>query len=67
MTEGKSTSVNSGRAPRVFISYARSDGVCVYPVKGEPDLDFNSLPHWMRSAHFYDLDYEWQKLVNDLL
>jgi NB-ARC domain/WD domain, G-beta repeat len=35
-------------------------------VKGEANLDFNSLPHWMRSAHFYDLDYEWQKLVNDL-
>jgi hypothetical protein len=46
--------------------YARQQGVCVYPVKGEPDLDFNSLPHWMRSAHFYDIDYEWQKLVNDL-
>jgi WD40 repeat protein len=46
--------------------YARQQGVCVYPVKGKPDLDFNSLPHWMRSAHFYDLDYEWQKLVNDL-
>lgn len=38
--------------------YARQQGVCVYPVKGEPDLDFASLPHWMRSAHFYDLDYE---------
>jgi len=46
--------------------YARQQGVCVYPVKGEPDLDFNSLPNWMRSAHFYDIDYEWQKLVNDL-
>ena len=46
--------------------YARQQGVCVYPVKGAPDLDFNSLPHWMRSAHFYDLDYEWQKLINDL-
>ena len=46
--------------------YARQQGVCVYPVKGVPDLDFNSLPHWMRSAHFYDLDYEWPKLVNDL-
>ena len=46
--------------------YARQQGVCVYPVKGASDLDFNSLPHWMRSAHFYDLDYEWQKLVNDL-
>src|SRR5437588_4742374 len=46
--------------------YARQQGVCVYPVKGTPDLDFNSLPHWMRSAHFYDLDHEWPKLLNDL-
>jgi len=46
--------------------YARQQGVCVYPVKGEADLDFNSLPHWMRSAHFYDLEHEWQKFVNDL-
>ncbi len=136
MTTGRNTSSNTGRAPRVFISYARSDGeqfaaqlrqrleaehiplwqdrvgmeggrdwwqqiaealdvvefmvlvmtpaamrsetvrkewryarqqgVCVYPVKGAPDLDFNGLPHWMSSAHFYDLDYEWQKLINDL-
>jgi WD40 repeat protein len=46
--------------------YARQQGVCVYPVKGVPDLDFAILPHWMRSAHFYDPDHEWQKLVNDL-
>src|SRR5260370_11551623 len=46
--------------------YARQQGVCVYPVKGVPDLDFNSLPHWMRSAHFYDLAHEWPKLLNDL-
>src|SRR6266700_1715729 len=46
--------------------YARQQGACVYPVKGVPDLDFASLPHWMRSAHFYDLDYEWPKLINDL-
>src|SRR5437588_4374673 len=46
--------------------YARQQGVCVYPVKGAPDLDFTSLPHWMRSTHFYDIDHEWQKLVNDL-
>lgn len=46
--------------------YARQQGVCVYPVKGAPDLDFTSLPHWMRSAHSYDIDYEWPKLVNDL-
>jgi hypothetical protein len=46
--------------------YARQRGVCVYPVKGVPNLDFNSLPHWMRSAHCYDLDYEWPKFLNNL-
>jgi WD40 repeat protein len=46
--------------------YARQQGVCVYPVKGVPNLDFAILPHWMRSAHFYDPDHEWQKLINDL-
>ncbi len=46
--------------------YARQQGVCVYPIKGSPDLDFESLPRWMRSAHFYDLEREWQKFVNDL-
>ena len=46
--------------------YARQQGVCVYPVKGVPDLDFTSLPHWMSTAHFNDIDYEWPKLVNDL-
>src|SRR6266496_253328 len=45
---------------------ARQKGVCVYPVKGKPEPDFNDMPHWMRSAHFYDIDHEWQKLVNDL-
>jgi hypothetical protein len=35
--------------------YARQQGVCVYPVKGIDTLDFASLPHWMRKAHFYDL------------
>ncbi|HEY6411634.1 MAG TPA: TIR domain-containing protein, partial [Ktedonobacteraceae bacterium] len=46
--------------------YARQQGVCVYPVKGISDLDFASLPQWMRSAHFYDLVHEWPKFVNDL-
>jgi WD40 repeat protein len=46
--------------------YARQRGVCIYPIKGTPDIDFNSLPRWMRDAHFYDLDHEWQKFVNDL-
>jgi WD40 repeat protein len=46
--------------------YARQQGVCVYPIKGATDLDFESLPRWMRSVHFYDLEREWQKFVNDL-
>jgi WD40 repeat protein len=46
--------------------YARQQGVCVYPVQGNPNLDFSSLPRWMRDAHFYDLDHEWTKFVNDL-
>jgi WD40 repeat protein len=46
--------------------YARQRGVCVYPVQGAADLDFETLPRWMRDVHFYDLDHEWTKLVNDL-
>jgi hypothetical protein len=45
---------------------ARQKGVCVYPVKGSFPIDFASLPRWMRDVHWYDLDYEWIKLVNDL-
>jgi WD40 repeat protein len=48
--------------------YARLQGVCVYPVKGVPDaeLDYKSVPKWMRDAHWYDLGHEWQKFINDL-
>jgi WD40 repeat protein len=48
--------------------YARQQGICVYPVKGEPDerLDFASLPQWMQKAHFFDLDHEWQTFVQHL-
>lgn len=54
--------------------YARQQGVCVYPIKGSPELDFDSFPRWMRSAHFYDIGTlesnldgpEWQKFVSDL-
>ena len=45
--------------------YARQHGVCVYPLKGS-NLDFSALPRWMRSLHFYDLDREWTKFLNDL-
>jgi hypothetical protein len=46
--------------------YARQQGMCVYSVKAAPDLDFARLPRWMRDGHFYDLDKEWTKFLNDL-
>jgi WD40 repeat protein len=46
--------------------YARQQGVCVYPIKGTPDLDFNNMPRWMRDKHFYDVAHEWKRFVNDL-
>jgi hypothetical protein len=46
--------------------YARQQGVCVYPVKAHPQIGFGGLPRWMRDIHWYDLDYEWDKFVNDL-
>src|SRR3954469_20837649 len=47
---------------------ARQRGVCVYPVNGCPDdeLDFASLPLWMRKAHFYNPQLEWPKLIAPL-
>jgi WD40 repeat protein len=48
--------------------YARQEGVCVYPVKGAPDFDlhFEDLPRWMRKAHFFDLDKEWESFLAKL-
>jgi hypothetical protein len=46
--------------------YARQHGVCVYPVTSGATLDFAALPRWMRTLHFYDLDHEWAKFLNDL-
>ena len=47
--------------------YARQQGVCVYPVQvpGLP-IDFAALPRWMRDAHFYNLDKEWETFINYL-
>jgi WD40 repeat protein len=45
---------------------ARQEGVCVYPVNATQNMKFASLPRWMRDAHFYDLDREWTKFLNDL-
>jgi len=46
--------------------YARQQGVCVYPVKADLHINYQSLPRWMRSAHFYDLKHEESKFINDL-
>jgi TIR domain len=45
--------------------YARQREVCVYPVLAG-EVDFSRLPRWMRSLHFYDVEHEWPKLLNDL-
>ncbi len=54
--------------------YARQEGVCVYIIKGSPDVDYSSLPRWMRNTHCYDLGSleegdlspEWPKFLNDV-
>lgn len=45
--------------------YARQQGVRVCPVMAVParDLDFPELPSWMRKAHFYELEREWDTFV----
>jgi len=47
---------------------ARQAAVCVYPVKGVPDdqIDYAALPRWMRKAHFFDLEKEWETFVRHL-
>ncbi len=47
---------------------ARQRGVCVYPVTAAQtgEVDYSALPNWMRKAHFYDLNAEWEKLVAHL-
>ena len=46
---------------------ARQQGVCVYPVKG-PGFDFadSRLSRWMKKAHIYDLDVQWETFVAHL-
>ena len=46
--------------------YARQGGKCVYPVKGGPGVDFDTMPSWMRKAHFFDLDKEWKSFISHL-
>ena len=46
---------------------ARQSGVCVFPVKG-PGFSFEDprLPRWMRRAHIYDLEVQWDTFVAHL-
>lgn len=46
--------------------YARQQGVCVYPVKGTPDLAFAKMPRWMSKAHFFDVEKEWPTFIAHL-
>jgi len=46
--------------------YARQQGVCVFPIQVQPDLPDNIIPRWLRSAHFYNINQEWARLINDL-
>jgi hypothetical protein len=48
--------------------HARQEGVCVLPVIAAPDLDFQSLPHWMSAVHFTDpdIDEEWTRFIRTL-
>ena len=45
---------------------ARRKGVEVMPVIGAPDLEWASMPLWMRNTHCYDLEHQATKFVNDL-
>jgi hypothetical protein len=52
--------------------YARQRGVCVYSVMGVPetDIDFVSVPRWMRDTHWYNLpgyEEQWTKLLRTTL
>jgi TIR domain/NB-ARC domain len=48
--------------------YARQQGKCVIPVIGEKGIDFDSLPGWMRRAHFVDPAEpdQWRRFVRTL-
>ena len=48
--------------------YARQQGKCVIPVIGAKGIDFDSLPGWMRRAHFVDPDEpdQWRRFVRTL-
>jgi hypothetical protein len=48
--------------------YARQQGVCVLPVQTSDDLDFDSLPRWMKTKQFANLEVteQWKLFIDDL-
>jgi WD40 repeat protein len=45
---------------------ARREGVCVFPVRVDPQSDFTALPRWMSGMHWYTLDREWDVFLHAL-
>jgi WD40 repeat protein len=60
------TGAVESRVVREEWSYARRQGVCVYPVLAASKLDFTALPRWMAKAHFFDLDKQWPTFLQHL-
>jgi WD40 repeat protein len=46
--------------------YARQQGVCVVPVKADPQLDFGTLPRWLQKTHCFDPEREWPVVARAL-
>jgi len=46
---------------------ARQEGVWVLPVMAE-EIDFTTLPRWMRDTHFFDFKYseQWERFIRTL-
>ncbi|MBI5931918.1 MAG: TIR domain-containing protein [Chloroflexi bacterium] len=62
MTRRAVESPNVGREWR----YAKTQGVVVYPVIADPDIEMDRLPRWMSTAHWYNLERQWTRFVDDL-
>jgi len=46
---------------------SRQEGVCVLPVMAE-EIDFTTLPRWMRDTHFFDFKFpeQWDRFIRTL-
>ena len=60
-----SAATTSPQMRRVW-RYAYQHRVCIYPVFKDNALNFAALPRWIQQVHFYNLNREWPKLINDL-